>query len=441
MASTARALRPRPSASALSLRIGVVHDGRILEERLFPPGRAVTVGASPRSALLLPTVGPERLPLFVQRNGRPALRLHPSLRGKIDLGDGVQRLDALRALHGPVVVLPDCARGKVQIEDYTLLFQLVAAPPTPRTRPGQWSWTDVDWIFLALVAVSALVHAAVFTWIQSQPAPTRVELLESLPPSIIYLPPAPQLPEPPAPNSDPTPTDEHAAKPTRTPAPVADPDPPASEAPVDPQPAAAPSEDTRSVEEKAREIGLIGAIKENSKVQDLINDPGIDSEVGDAVRNSPTRVAVREQSGLRTGPSSDDSVRGVDLNPSHSCCTAPSRRPEKTPELPTPVIEEIAPKLPEGSDFEIGPWLRYLRPRFKACYERGLRGDPDLAGSVSVSFVTDARAVVSDAWIDASSIQDAAVTSCILREVRTLKLPPEGADLDVEGYKLVFSGQ
>ena len=85
---------------------------------------------------------------------------------------------------------------------------------------------------------------------------------------------------------------------------------------------------------------------------------------------------------------------------------------------------------------------RIVRQRagaMRACYEAGLARDPTLAGRLAVRFVIDRTGSVSAASLEGSSLADAQVNACIVREFRGLSFPtPEGGVITVT-YPLTFS--
>ncbi len=436
--------------------MGVVHAGRIVEEQLLPHGRAISVGAHARSTILLPGEDQsERVELFVVRSGRLHLKLLPGARGKLSVDGAVRTLDSL-ALDGATVrrggellyPLADDARGKVQVRDYTLLFQLVEPPPQPASSGGglTWSWRDVDWVFMGLVAISALVHVAAVAWIESQPPPTRVELRELVHQHVAFAMPAPEAdvpPEPPtqdAPEASDNPTTDEGP-PVPTPA-ADDPEPGpdvSSPDPGHPEAASNPFEGTF--------IELIGHALDdpNSSVRGLIDDGSDYEDIGEALALGEVRIArERERPGLRGPTAIGDDVASIGvLGPVGDCpdCPArPTRRPEREPVSQPDIVEEPLP-APKTGDFDIRPWLKRLHPQFKACYEKELKLVPDLTGRVSLSFATDGAARVVHASIDRNTTRSAGLGQCVIRKLNRLSLPPEGADLDVEDYSLVFAPQ
>ena len=77
--------------------------------------------------------------------------------------------------------------------------------------------------------------------------------------------------------------------------------------------------------------------------------------------------------------------------------------------------------------------------RFKACYEGGLRGNPNLQGRVAVRFVINHEGSVSNVANGGSDLPDAGVVSCVTRSFYGLSFPqPENGIVTVT-YPIVFS--
>lgn len=77
--------------------------------------------------------------------------------------------------------------------------------------------------------------------------------------------------------------------------------------------------------------------------------------------------------------------------------------------------------------------------RFKACYENGLRNNPNLAGRVAVRFVIGHDGDVSNVANGGSDLPDSGVVSCVTRAFYGLSFPhPENGIVTVT-YPIVFS--
>ncbi len=76
--------------------------------------------------------------------------------------------------------------------------------------------------------------------------------------------------------------------------------------------------------------------------------------------------------------------------------------------------------------------IRANFPRFRACYEQGLKKDPGLKGTVSVRFIIDTTGAVESASLSGGSLSDGQVAGCVLGVYRTLAFPePEGGKVMV----------
>jgi len=120
------------------LRVGVVHEGRIIEERLLRKPGDVTVGASPKCTFILPIAKlPDSYRLFAhKKRGRYSLRFTRAMVGKVSVGDSIMELKAvwqsnLGSRDGEYYRLPldENTRGKLVFGEVSLLFQFVVPPP------------------------------------------------------------------------------------------------------------------------------------------------------------------------------------------------------------------------------------------------------------------------------------------------------------------------
>ncbi len=127
-----------PAPERKVLRVAVVRDNQILEERLVRKAGDVTIGTAERTTLKLPVPqAPESFRLFGYRRGRYVLRFSEAMTGKVAIRGEVLDLEALRGSKrverkGKVFQLTLCEedRGKVTLGEVSLLFQFVI-PPRP----------------------------------------------------------------------------------------------------------------------------------------------------------------------------------------------------------------------------------------------------------------------------------------------------------------------
>ncbi len=116
------------------LRIGLVHDDRLLTEQAFDPAHTVTIGASPRDTLVLPDVDYQGAALVFAPDptGDCAVSAPTDAQPRLAVDDRV--LDETAARRQGVLTTRDGFlqfrvgrdhRGRCQLGPYTVLFQLV----------------------------------------------------------------------------------------------------------------------------------------------------------------------------------------------------------------------------------------------------------------------------------------------------------------------------
>lgn len=231
------------------LRVGVIHEGCIVEDRLFKTRSRVNAGRSNKNPLSLPAADlPERCRLVDIRGGRQHLCFRKGMRGKVLINGEV--LDLLTVARRKLAVrkgdrfylpiTPD-VRASVVMGDVIFLFQHVRAPTgadrnsLPRSARGHW-WRNLDTSFLSILAFSLFAQGgfeAVQEWywrdtgqylVQEHTAAprllqtlVRIEAMEDQEPTVIRAePPAnPAEPRPAVPKepTEPSPAAEPAEMP------------------------------------------------------------------------------------------------------------------------------------------------------------------------------------------------------------------------------------
>lgn len=462
----ARAGRPssnrRLNLTTRSLRVGVVYDGRIVQERLIPSGAPVTVGSDPGCTVVVARA-PRRFTLIETHAGREVLHFADGMRGKVALGGRTRTLDGLlsdgRARQGrrrcSMPLRPE-HRGKVKIGDTTILFQFVRTPPMParsrqRRRFGAWHWGVVDWVFLAVLLLSGLVHTAAVVWVESQP-PATTEAIRQLRDSIFthYVQPPP--PEPP-PEPAALEGDLLAAAPEPEPASAPGPAGEASDGVAggpEGEVAEPESPEERLVrlhEEVEGEgllalIGTTGRSSTQTKVADLLADGAVgdaqhqaivDARIGYGRTDGPT--------GLRAGRAGDGIAGSADLGEADGRVTGHRVIKDSVELVGTaePGDWEPPPEGPTG--YDVRTQMRRYLGQMKRCYEKELKGDPDLAGKLVLSWTIERDGDVADVSVDQNSTGSEALQSCVASSMRRLRFASPPVELEVEGYPLLFDRQ
>jgi hypothetical protein len=162
------------------LRIGVIQNGKIIEERIIRKRDTVTVGPSEKNTFVVATSKlPARFEMFENRSGGDyVLHFTSAMGGRVSIGGGVKDLAELRESGAASkkaktyqIALPESSRGKLAIGDSTILFQFVAPPPIqPRpqlpaaARGGVFKNLER---FITLMWIGSLIgHAGFLTYLQ-----------------------------------------------------------------------------------------------------------------------------------------------------------------------------------------------------------------------------------------------------------------------------------
>ncbi len=182
------------SQQAKVLRVGVIRDGKIVEERILPARQNVTVGSDPGNTIVAQgSTLPPTMPLFLWHGERWSLSFREGVQGRIQGPQGEADLPALvaqglAARQGTayVVQVREDQRGKVVLGDVTVLWQFVTAAPeaprpaVPSVRKGS-HFQSMDRLFVRVLVVSLVVHAVFYIVMASTDIPEREVTLEEIP--------------------------------------------------------------------------------------------------------------------------------------------------------------------------------------------------------------------------------------------------------------------
>lgn len=384
------------ATSPRSLRIGVLINGQLVEERLFSGAGPITFGQSLRCALSVPVDGvPFEHTLFT-REGQH-FTLHET-----------SRMDVKRA----------GGRGRIALGDVTILFQEVATPP-PAPRPQlpaaiRGSFADrIDRRLALFVGGSLLVHIGIAVWAWTNDVPNAT----------LGMPPVAQAFHEEI--IDITLPDEPPAHTTST-----EPGRPAVAPPVSSHQTSRPIVRPTNVQhptsgDDARRLASILAgdtESETGRGGMHGRQPGVDlgKQMEDARNHT---IAIGD--GTHTSRTDDrEDVGTVD----HSIVTddptltrAPDHHDE--PRLPGRVV--IGPVKPDDStSLTPAVVLERINTLYMAglqrCYKDGLRLDATLSGRVAISFTVDDRGLVSDP--NASGVSPG-VDTCVQSQMAKWRFP------------------
>jgi hypothetical protein len=423
------------------LRVGVLQDGRLIEERFLRPRRVVTVGTDHRCTFPLPSdAGPARAPFFRHRGGGWYLEFDPQVRGKVGLDDRVLTLDAAidhgvahKTRRGWRLPITGRSRGKVVIAGTTFLFQLVDAPRRAaiqlpaHLRRGLFGRLDRG--FGQLLLASAALQVAAVVFLSTVPQPAR--LIQDGPDrfrKVIFAAPTPkEAPEEVEP-SDPAP--EIAEAPTTKRAPVDRPPkkaaPPPTESPAQRLAAAAErgGPDLDGIRNKTI-IGLVGAMGHGGSLVNSLSDGAAQVAVKHAFDGVDGMV-------LAQGPTTRDVRGGRPINKITRHQFQPAPSPRKVArgtksEVKVSGRVDLKKAPPPVGDLTAQQFAKAVRGRVsqvKACYEKQLKRDPTLQGKVVVHVAIGPAGRATRSALLTNTTKNAALGVCVVSVLKRLKLPP-----------------
>lgn len=412
------------------LRVGLVRGGRVVEERLLKSAIVVSIGDGETATFAAPCATRD---VLVRRADGYALVVSAGMHARLADAHGVHELGP-----GESRSLDRETRGKLQIGDTTLLFQMVVAP-LPAARPQlplsvKSGSADVDWNLTILVALSFLLHfgfvgALYSDWVDPivRDAPSvsgLVDLVKNTPRDLPL--------ETPKTDDSPRKTDGSRAEAKRD-APSSTSAGRASGSPGRASTGAPSSDKGQAARDAAliaqaesMRVEITASLAGTSSVQNALkrsNVPVVD--VGEAAaKNTSVSGEISTSSG---GPIASGKSNGLgDLAKDGTKRSGPDSagpaREMRGPSLDTRV-EPTRASMPVSDADRV---VAGLKPAFRRCYQLGLDQDSSQSGRVVVSAKIAPTGEVASA--DIASIQglSANVGACIARAVRGAQFSAPG---------------
>jgi TonB family protein len=459
----------QPPPSNRILRIGVLQNGRLLEERLFRNRDPITIGDRPRNTFVV--IAPElsgSFSLFEVRGGKYLLRFTDQMTGKFVVGSSAVDLAALRAegkakkegAHW-VVPLDERARGKITVGDVSILFQFVVAPPLrlapslpAHMRGGPLLFlTNVmglQGVFLGTLLFSAFLQGGgAWYLIERVPPPPRSNSLEDIRDRLVRLLP-PAEPDEPEDDEEEAPSEVVEDEPGDAPAEVVQerqPEP-VRQQPQEPQPTRTADrirvDDTQRVQARSALESLVQGVDggvggpmawsatiSNASAEDIIGaNSQLDTGAGGVVAGNTIGVSSGAEGGV--GPVAVvEGGRGSSVAAGANVGQAEGgqRRVEVQARVRGQDVRTAGSGRIDNS--ALRSFLDRQSRRLQNCYQRELARTPSLRGRVLLEFTVDPGGTISEARIVNTELNDA-VSNCILDEVRRWRPgAPEGGSVTV----------
>jgi hypothetical protein len=423
------------------LRIGIIQDGKIVQERLIGAGETVSVGTAGKATFQLP---PGLLPvpefaLFERTAGGYKLRFTSAMRGKISTDGGVAALQ--RLIEDPSVVssngvfilpLSDRNRGKLTLGPVTILFQFVTPPPTQAVRSIQEMdfrprlLESDDPALLGFLGVWAGLAAVLLFWVGMSETPDFT--MEEIPDRFTKIVMEKEVVEVPETEADLTdgmdaPSEEEVAEP---------------ETEVETEEVEAEPE--TEVDEAARKEELKQEVMEQSKLLlKLIGTTGegqgapaeffgSDGGSGDLDAKIAATSGVTTDSSQATRGGTDTEIGATDIGDLQRGGGG-TAEVGGGPEVRVAEVRAEAGSMDEliGDENSVRKVVKRYAGQLKYCYERRLKEVPSLAGRVEVGWFVSGGAV-EGLTIVLNTTRDDELGDCIKNKIRRWQFPE-----DVEG--------
>ena len=391
---------------ATSLRIGILLDGQLVEERVFDRAAPITFGQSLRCALSIPVEGlPREHTLFTYANGRFVLHEAPGM--DVRRGDG---------------------RGRLALGAVTILFQEVTtAPAAPRPQlPAAMRTTLADRIDrrLALfVGGSLLVHVGIAAYAWTTDVPTTPLGLSPVATAYHH-----DIIDVTVPDFD---------VPLPAPADSADAAKPAAATPAAPRQTSRPIVRPTNVQRPAsgddaqRLASILTGADETSRGTGSMRERQPGADLGQQIDDARNRT-ITIGDGTHTSRT-DDRAR-IGTNPDSPLVDVQTLTHTDRPDESTLRGRiQIGPVKPDDTT-TLTPALVLDRINtvymagLQRCYKDGLKLDSTLAGRVAISFTVDTRGRLSETRAAGVS---PGVDGCIGRQMANWRFPiPKDTDGD-----------
>ncbi|TNF29644.1 MAG: TonB family protein [Deltaproteobacteria bacterium] len=457
------------------LRVGVIQDRRVVEERLLRKHEDVTIGSAAKNTFIVPNAGLPKSAMLFEAKGTSqyALSFETGMDGRVDLGDEPLTLGELakssraqRRGNRFVVPLTSRARGKIVIGNVTLLFQFVDAPPVvprpqlPAAAKGGIT-SQLEWPLVYILIASFLVLGGSGTaldlwWRMTGQYMQRdytdheriYELLNVETRAEVIKKEEPKEDE----KKDTEKTDTTETEETKT------------EEPPQPEPpkvARTPKRDKKPMtadERKAARAKLTSKVRNKTFLHALGSSGGDDSGPLDTLKNgihaerlenafndttSGVTAATEDGGGFVGGPSeaTKDGSRYKSLSSKDTGGNRIATQTVKTDTKDAGSEIKVRANVRDGSvsgqtgtgQIDKASVARVFSRRkgaIKYCYEKSLKVNPNLRGKVTIRFTIGPAGRITDIDVSENSTGDTAIAQCIVGKVKGWKFePPSGGSV------------
>src|SRR5580698_792170 len=447
------------------LRIGIIQGGRIVEERLVRKRENITIGQSAKNMFVVPSEAlPRNWLLFEASGSQYVAHFSDGMDARIAVGNEIISLSQLKQTgkiqkKGTSWPLPldERSRGKITLADMTILFQFVTPPP-PQPRPqlpasvrGS-ALSDVDWFFTIIAAASFLLHLTLVIYLRTVDWPRKPDI-EAVPDRFVQMVVKKQEEKPKEEKKAEVKKPEEEKKVEKKKGPEEEEKKVVKKELTEEEKAKLAEEKARADAERRARLAeqvkstgllkLLGAKADGEgSIADVLGKGDVDRDqekafqgvggVGVANNNDQLR-------GIKSGGSGSGRVASVGGLRGGGSIAGGGTGAAATEKKVSGVVKSEAPAV----DGELDPAMvaKEVRTRLgaiKACYERGLKRNPNLSGKVVIHWTITQAGTVSGVDVEQDTLGDAEVASCIKSLIARWRFPaPSGGSVEVS-FPFVF---
>jgi len=439
------------------LRIGLVQNGRVIEERIIKQRTHVTAGPSERNMFVVAAGDvPPNFRLFELVGNQYALNFLDGMTGRVALPTGISDLNVLRgqARRTPQgtyqVALTEDSRGKVVIGDTTFLFQFVAPPPVQPRPQLPVSVTrgasSIDWPTTMIAAFSFLAHLMAIGLIYSDwldPIIDESVNVQGLIDTVKNLPPPPPIDEPVV--ADDTPTESKDAPKAEKKAAAA-----GQKASGDKGGGSMSSKQAAALTNELEQLEMqtLGALAgAGPATAGVLQDGEVTTDALDRAAASGAGVGTSGPGGLSIpggGGPMRPGAQGGGLGSIGSSGKAGGEGTGTATKVkgPTGSASVGGAGVAGGAVSNASRVVAGMRAGFRACYQRGLAQNPDAQGSIRLSIRVGPNGEVQGVSASASGNLPGSVVGCVQSRASAAQFsPPEGGSGAVVSVPVTFVKQ
>jgi hypothetical protein len=426
------------------LRIGLVLEGKVVEERVVDRRSHVTIGPNETSMFVVANDSvPPNFRLFEVIGDEYHLNFLEGMSGRVALHSGISDLaelrgQAKRSADGAYRLrVPEDARGKVIVGETTFLFQLFDPPaiqPKPQlpvsVKGGPLD--RIDWSVTIIAAFSFLAHfgavgAMYSDWMDSViddelDVAGLIDSVKSLPVPAIEQPvdaatAAPGTPTAEVPKAPGAPSNKNEG--------------PSRNRSMSPGERASLSAQLDQLAMKN-----VGALTGGPATDNVLRDASVPTDSLDEVAKSGAGVSPGGTRGLEMGHGGGDVIvpgAGVKGFETFGKTTGTTRGAGNNIDVkPPPGTATVASPEVRGHVIDAERVVAQLRAGFRVCYNQGLASNPTLHGAVKITAKVGSNGEVASATATGGEGLGDEVVSCLVRRVRgAIFSPPEGGGASI----------